>query len=50
MPDFSGRRILVVEDNELNREIAEEILRCMDTEVESACDGARGLQCLRNQP
>ena len=43
MPDFSGRRILVVEDNELNREIAEEILRCMDTEVESACDGARGL-------
>lgn len=43
VPDFSGRRVLVVEDNELNREIAEEILRSIGTEVESACDGARGL-------
>lgn len=43
VPDFSSCRILVVEDNELNREIVEEILLSMKTKVELACDGAMGL-------
>ena len=43
-PDLSGRRVLLVEDNEVNREIAQEILRSVGIEVESACDGAQGLK------
>ncbi|MDO4961942.1 MAG: response regulator [Eubacteriales bacterium] len=37
--DFTGRRILLVEDNELNREIAEEILTEVGFEVETAENG-----------
>ena len=38
--DFSGKRVLVVEDNELNREIAEEILQEAGFIVEVAVDGS----------
>lgn len=38
--DFTGKRILLVEDNELNREIAYEILTQAGFEVESAEDGS----------
>ena len=38
--DFKGRRILLVEDNELNREIAQEILREYGFLVDSAENGA----------
>lgn len=37
--DYSGKRILVVEDNELNREIAEKILGMSGATVETAVDG-----------
>ena len=37
--DFSGKRLLLVEDNELNREIAEVILEEAGFEIESAPDG-----------
>lgn len=37
--DFSGKRILLVEDNELNREIAREILEMSELTVEEAEDG-----------
>ncbi len=37
--DFGGKRVLVVEDNELNREIAEEILTEAGFVVETAPDG-----------
>lgn len=37
--DYSGKRILVVEDNELNREIAEKILSMSGATVETAVDG-----------
>lgn len=37
--DFTGKRILLVEDNELNREIAEAILEETGFTVESAPDG-----------
>lgn len=40
--DFSGKRILLVEDNELNREIAEEIISMSGAEVESAVNGREG--------
>lgn len=41
--DFQGRRILLVEDNELNREIAEEIIGSTGIQVESAGDGKQAL-------
>ena len=37
--DYTGKRILLVEDNELNREIAVEILRMTGAEVETAENG-----------
>ena len=38
--DFTGKRVLLVEDNELNREIATEILEMVGLEVESAENGS----------
>ena len=38
--DFKGRHILLVEDNELNREIAQEILREYGFRVDTAENGA----------
>ncbi len=37
--DFSGKRILLVEDNEINREIAVEILEVTGLAIEAADDG-----------
>lgn len=42
--DYSGRRILVVEDNDLNREIATEILSMTGAEVESAENGREAVE------
>ncbi len=46
--DFSGKRILLVEDNELNREIAVEILTEAGIEIEEAEDGSIALEKVRN--
>ena len=46
--DFSGRRILLVEDNELNREIGTEILRQYGFEVEVAEDGCEAVEKIQN--
>ena len=48
--DFSGRRILLAEDNELNREIACEILGMTGAEVETAEDGGQALEKFKNSP
>ncbi len=48
--DFSGKRILIVEDIELNREIAGEIIKQTGAEVEYAEDGAICLEQLENAP
>ncbi|MBR2131958.1 MAG: response regulator [Oscillospiraceae bacterium] len=40
---FAGKRILLVDDNELNREIAQEILQGYDFVVETAEDGKMAL-------
>lgn len=45
--DFNGRRILLVEDNELNREIAEEILEETGFVVETAPDGSDAVEMMR---
>ena len=45
--DFSGRRILLVEDNELNREIAEAILEETGFTVERAPDGTDAVAMVR---
>ena len=39
LPDYTGKRVLVVEDNELNYEIIAEILGCMNIIVEWAENG-----------
>ncbi|MCI8517585.1 MAG: response regulator [Hungatella sp.] len=45
--DFTGRRILLVEDNELNREIAMEVLAETGFEIEEARDGAEAVEMVR---
>ncbi len=42
--DFTGKRILLVEDNELNREIAEEMLSDHGLIVDTAEDGAEAVE------
>jgi len=42
--DFSGKRVLVVEDNEINRQIVMEILAPTNVEVETAADGREGVE------
>lgn len=42
--DFSGKKILLIEDNELNREIAIELLSDTGAKVDYACDGAEGVK------
>lgn len=42
--DFSGRRILLVEDNALNREIAIELISITGAEVETAEDGVKAVE------
>ena len=44
MPDFKGKKILLVEDNELNREIAMEIRKEEGFVVESAENGAEAVR------
>ncbi len=47
---YVGTRILLVEDNELNREIAQELLTEQGFLVESAGDGAEALMMLKQSP
>ena len=46
--DLSGRRILVVEDNDINAEIAEMVLSRYGIEVDRAEDGQIGLDMVKN--
>ena len=48
--DFHGKRILLVEDNQLNREIAVELLRITGAEVECAEDGVEALKLFSHSP
>ena len=46
--DYSAFRVLLVEDNELNREIAVELLGMTGVQVETANDGAQALERFRS--
>ena len=46
--DFRGRRILLVEDNELNREIAVALLSEYGFQVDTAEDGAEAVEKVKN--
>ena len=48
--DYSGKRVLVAEDNDLNIEIAEELLEFMGIEVEKARDGQQAVDMLLERP
>lgn len=44
MPKFAGKRVLLVEDNEFNREIAQEFLEMAGLDVEYAENGQAGVK------
>lgn len=45
-PDCTGKRVLLVEDNEMNREIARVLIEEMGAQVEEARDGAEAVQMM----
>lgn len=47
--DFSGKRVLLVEDNELNMEIAEEFIKHTGVLVEKAADGRMAVEMFRKK-
>ncbi|MDR2186786.1 MAG: response regulator [Azonexus sp.] len=49
MPRFNGQHVLLVEDNEINRELAREILTSTGLRVSSAEDGMEALSRLRRE-
>lgn len=48
--DFSDIRVLLVEDNELNMEIAEEMIGILEAQVEKAYDGQEAVQMFADRP
>ncbi len=49
-PELTGTRILLVEDNEINRELAEELLSQVGIELSIAEDGQQALEILAFEP
>ena len=47
IPDYTGKRLLLAEDNALNQEIAVEILRHMGFAVDVVSDGAEAVEQMR---
>lgn len=51
LPDLSGRRVLLAEDNELNVEVAREFLKLGGVAADVAADGKRAVELfVRNEP
>lgn len=48
--DFGGRRVLLVEDNEFNREIGQEFLEMVNIEVDHAENGKEATEKLASSP
>jgi len=46
----TGARVLLVEDNPVNREVAEALLQVVGLQVESAEDGQQAVQCVLSRP
>ena len=49
-PDFSGKRVLLVEDNDLNREIATELLKEIGLDIDTAKDGIEAVEAVDQAP
>lgn len=47
--DYSGKKVLLVEDNELNREIATEILKSLGMKVDCAADGMEAVEIMSSE-
>ena len=50
MPDYRGRRLLLVEDNEINREIARTLVEELGIMVEEAVNGCEAVNTVSNSP
>ena len=48
-PDFSGNQLLLVEDNELNRQVALEFIRETGADIDIAINGEKALQALQEK-
>lgn len=48
--DFTGRKVLLVEDNEFNREISQEFLEMVNVEVENAANGQEAVDKFSSSP
>ncbi|SEQ60850.1 Signal transduction histidine kinase [Lachnospiraceae bacterium NE2001] len=48
MPDFSGKRVLLVEDNQLNQILAENILTSVGLDVDIASDGTEAVEKMKS--
>ncbi|MDE6593017.1 MAG: transporter substrate-binding domain-containing protein [Oscillospiraceae bacterium] len=49
-PRFDGKRLLLVEDNELNREIAQTILETVGFTIDTADDGSVAVERMKEMP
>lgn len=47
--DYSGKKVLLVEDNELNREIATEILKSLGLKVDCVADGMEAVEIMSSE-
>ena len=47
---FEGKKILLVEDNPLNRELATEVLQDAGFVIETACDGTEAVDLMKEKP
>ncbi len=50
LPDFTGKRVLLAEDNEMNQMIAVAILSESGLAVEIACDGTEAVEKMKSAP
>jgi len=48
--DFTGRRVLIAEDNELNREVAKGLLDMVNMQEDFAVNGAKAVELFTNSP
>lgn len=48
--DFNGKRVLLVEDNEFNREVAKEFLKLVNADTDIASDGQEAVDKFKSSP
>lgn len=50
VPDYRGLRVLLVEDNDLNQQIAKEMLNLLEVKVEVASNGQEAVEAILRNP